>query len=939
MRERPKNLSPPAMQPRVIVGFDSEWTFERNGENRILSWQFVVLNQDTGATSELFIEPRGATRRRRISLSRGLYKALHKAHCDGAIPFFPESLTVACHFARADITTLRDFDSIKRRLTAVRKTYATTGIPLTLRIITAQGEMICNVRLIDTMLLTAANTKLEKLGADLGLPKCILPKGYTKERMDLFLTDRRDEFIEYAMTDARISAQWTARIDGIMNLLGIARPTTTLGGASVLPVEQELERLNVCRNEFLGLEKPRRGKPHPKSSLVSVWPYAAQCYHGGKNIAIALGFSPDGQELVDVDLVSAYTTALALIRIPDWSSARQTTDLTDLAVVEDAMTFAHVKFSFPSATRFPNLPIRTSKNRGLVYPLEGESWCTGLEIVVAIDQGARITPRSGWRVDWLAGAPVRPFEGFTRRINEVRAQAKATSDTILDKTAKEIGNSAYGKVAQAVASQRVIQDDVVFKRTFDAKWGRTERLGPSSITQPMFAGYCTGLVRAALSEALSRLPPSAWVGSATTDGFLFAGDMSDLSTSGPIARAFVAARERITPGRSEIWELKHIIPRALIIKTRSAFTVAPPDWRGEAVCAQAGYRLPDRDAPWLNELERSARWITHYRDRDFETRFENPSLTSLRNQHNKGLDLQRVDRLVRWNADADLKRRLINVHDVDDLITADTAPWRTVDEFEAARDDLDLWRQSERRVMKTAANYADMINWSAAHSSRLALGITSQNRLSPLAVAAMLAAAYGVMGIAKASYATIARIWTALTGVLVTTTTVKNAKRRGAKPDALQGNITHLSDGDEGFACTFLQWRVDAWDFLYGLCKGRSAAETSLWGALRAATELRAMCDEPDLDAQQDLDSEYWNAPENEFGTVGEALFEVVRDVEATDDDPAPSLKEPSGEEPAEGALVRNHSQSIVAKPANRTFACRRHLGARSRAYGGAKGN
>ena len=87
---------------------------------------------------------------------------------------------------------------------------------------------------------------------------------------------------------------------------------------------------------------------------------------------------------------------------------------------------------------------------------------------------------------------LRPFEGFTRRINEIRAVAKQAKDLILDKTAKEIGNSLYGKIAQAVASQRIIPDDVVFRRTFDTKLGKPGTLGPSAISQPMFAAYCKG---------------------------------------------------------------------------------------------------------------------------------------------------------------------------------------------------------------------------------------------------------------------------------------------------------------------------------------------------------------------------------------------------------------------------------------------------------------
>jgi hypothetical protein len=556
--------------------------------------------------------------------------------------------------------------------------------------------------------------------------------------------------------------------------------------------------------------------------LVGLWPFLAQCYHGGKNIAFALGFSPEGRELVDVDLRSAYTTALALIRVPDWSTAQHSTDLADLAVVEDAMTFAHVKFAFPPETRVPSVPVRTSKGRGLVYPLEGESWCTGPEIVVPLDQGAQIKAQSGWRVEWRVSPTLRPFEGFTRRINEIRASAKQAKDVVLDKTAKEIGNSLCGKIAQAVASQRIIPDDIVFRRTFDTKLGKSGILGPSTISQPIFAAYCTGLVRAALCEALSRLPPTAWLASATTDGFLLAGDIGDIDVSGPVARTFSAARLRITPNNGEIWEEKHRIPRGLVMKTRGAFTVAPPDWQGKAVCAQAGYRLADADATWLTDLERSVRWIEHYRRREYDTRFENPSLPSLRDQHNKGLDLQRVERLTRWNADFDLKRRPTNVRDVDGLIATDTVPWRTVEEFEEARDAIENRRKSQRKVLKTAADYHAITAW----KSRRAIGVTTQNRLPPLAMAAMLAAIHGVLGVAKPPYKMIAQVWTALCGVPISETNVKDAKRRGAGPHKLQASIACLTFEDEAFARALLRWRIEAWDVLEELCKPDSQATT-----------------------------------------------------------------------------------------------------------------
>ena len=83
-------------------------------------------------------------------------------------------------------------------------------------------------------------------------------------------------------------------------------------------------RLGLALNEFLGRDKSRRGKPRPKPNLVEAWAFAAQCYHGGTNTIFGYGLSPEGRELIDLDLKSAYVTALAISRVLDWSTARRT---------------------------------------------------------------------------------------------------------------------------------------------------------------------------------------------------------------------------------------------------------------------------------------------------------------------------------------------------------------------------------------------------------------------------------------------------------------------------------------------------------------------------------------------------------------------------------------------------------------------------------------
>jgi len=289
---------------------------------------------------------------------------------------------------------------------------------------------------IDTMLLAPAGTSLEALGKLLGMPKVDLPEGYSKDRMDLFLRDHPKLFEEYALRDAVIPALWVARVYGLLlERLGIKRKVVTLGGAAVEMVKGQAKACGIELHKSLGRDEK---KTQPLAHLMSTVAIAAQSYHGGYNLAAALGFSPEGKELADLDIKAAYMTALALIGIPDWHNARHCVCKNQLAVISEAMTAALVEFRFPDGTRFPCLPARASNNRGLVYPLEGSSWCTGPELVVAIGCGAIIKVMDGYRVDWVPGS-IRLFEDITRRIGKIRAEAKALvpPDMVLDKWSRK----------------------------------------------------------------------------------------------------------------------------------------------------------------------------------------------------------------------------------------------------------------------------------------------------------------------------------------------------------------------------------------------------------------------------------------------------------------------------------------------------------------------
>ena len=71
----------------------------------------------------------------------------------------------------------------------------------------------------------------------------------------------------------------------------------------------------------------------------------------------------------------------------------------------------------------------------------------------------------------------------------------------------------------------------------------------------------------------------------------------------------------------------------------------------------------------------------------------------------------------------------------------------------------------------------------------------------------------------------------AICGVKVTETDVKNAKRRGAEPEDLAGSITELTDDDRRFLTTWFGFGSivpEVFDIAWMLCEPGSAAEAEL---------------------------------------------------------------------------------------------------------------
>ena len=141
----------------------------------------------------------------------------------------------------------------------------------------------------------------------------------------------------------------------------------------------------------------------------------------------------------------------------------------------------------------------------------------------------------------------------------------------------------------------------------------------------------------------------------------------------------------------------------------------------------------------------------------------------------------------------------MNPRDVDGLLTANTAPWQTIEEFEEARDGLEAWKKSTRSVLKTVADYQAMTVWLEGADAHRAAGTKNGNTLGPVTSAFLKIAALGELGMRRVPDAELAAHMTKLCGVAVSTTKVWNARRRGKTALEMLGTFTKLGEADKAF--------------------------------------------------------------------------------------------------------------------------------------------
>lgn len=503
---------------------------------------------------------------------------------------------------------------------------------------------------------------------------------------------------------------------------------------------------------------------------------ATECYHGGRNEAYTFGPTDFGDGfMTDIDLSGAYSTAMAAIRMPDWDALYHTKDLAEFR--KDRLALARVAFKFPDGCLYPCLPVRS--DHGLIFPLEGESYCASPEIELAIQMGADVKIRSGVIVPWASD--VRPFELFSRKVKQKRDEFG--KGHVFERTWKEIGNSLYGKVAQGLRKKRV----------FDSRTDETKLLPPSKVTQPFIAAYITSIVRATLGELLTQIPNSKVNISATTDGFITNATLSGLDTSGPLCTFFAEQAERLS-GKRKILEVKHVAPQVVCMKTRGQLTVGYLSDTLKPIKAKAGVQTPKDDIS-REDIERAQLendWLLDlFVARTPETTVSAQQLTSMREMHLHDRDMVMEEREKRVNLEYDWKRELIEPEMVvigrvirgesHKHIALRSKPHRTIKDFTEARSRFDEWQKTH--TLKTIADWEDWREFERRKALKARGEVTGHGRLVDQCKRQFLKDfANDVCGIKDGTYKELAG-WLTEQGYPTTDTDIKNSKRSAVEGD------------------------------------------------------------------------------------------------------------------------------------------------------------
>jgi hypothetical protein len=484
---------------------------------------------------------------------------------------------------------------------------------------------------------------------------------------------------------------------------------------------------------------------------------------------------------------------------------------------------------------------------GIIFPLSGRSLCCAPEINLARDLGCELTLRHAVII------PCDPDNKVFFPLIKDTIEKRNVAESPVEKAFwKEVTNSCYGKTAQGHRE----------KRAFSLRTEKNDKIGPSKISNPFYAGYITSFVRAAVGEIMNRLPPDKMVFSVTTDGFITnaTADEMEVAKLGPITQLYRQTVIDLT-GRDEVLKEKHAVRQLLGWRTRGQATLKPGDESPDTepfVLARAGVRPPI----WATEVEEQNEWMLKtFFERTPETVIDIDVHTTMREMVLYGVDLVSKGLSRKAPMEYDFKRKpfaakmasitLPGSGATYEHVALSTKPWADINEFKTVRAFWDDYRKKATVCLKTIDDFSEFAEYFEMMKSlpaRVKRYLRSMDRFGLQRLRQNLCRAFkqGKAGFPKDSGMSARQFAELLTGIMssyevpTAVEDVENGKRSPFKPKTTPATPQVLRVLYE------LQGHFPSLN-LDEVVAGAEENETSLADALTAACPFIARIDEPSV--------------------------------------------------------------------------------------------
>jgi hypothetical protein len=715
-----------------LVGFDFEWELQPPEQpsvdtalkkltnkqrkeqaaklrNRLLSFQFFGLKGDKSWQGIKYLDGQ------RLTLQEVVSIAIEAGVNAKVLKRRPTRIYLCSHYNIAEVSSLEDRDAVMSQLDYCKKCFSTFGKPIQVKYHDRhRNEHKVDIVFRDSWLMAPEGKKgLAVLGELIGVPKVDIGD-YKKEEMSRLMKEDPALFERYGIVDAEITARYFQRMAQFAaERFGNNEPPPTIGSCAVTLALDTWEKQSICQHEVLGTTVKMEREQNSIGKMVQRFrtvpleirqdyeSFARNAFAGGRNETFYFGPSPLG-EYIDLDLCGAYNTALACLGMPLWNQLRSTTHVDDFTL--DVIGFAKVAFEFPPETRFPCLPVRMKM--GILFPLTGECYATAPEILLARKLGAQMVIRRGCVMPM--DQTRHPFAMIAAVVTAERTHYQKVDGKsgLMDRFVKTMGNSIYGKLAQAIRS----------KKAYSTRVRAMEEIKPSRISNAFLAAAVTGIIRAVLGEILAAMPAETRVVSVTTDGCL--ADLPESAipsvTGGPLCQFFAEGRKRISDDGA-IVEIKHRARQVMSWRTRGQATLDCDDPK-ELILARAGMQMHDLNLEQQNEMI-----ITKFMNRERGDEFVVKRLRSGKDICEEGGDLVGVEQVVRLGMDYDWKRlpiapSTLNIKDSPHLCF-DTSPLPHAVKFQQMRDAWEDFFARFGKPLKSVEDYEDFVEFCAIRDS------------------------------------------------------------------------------------------------------------------------------------------------------------------------------------------------------------------------------